>query len=158
LILLKQNDKMIQYQQEFLDGVKEEVVFLIENHFSEVYPARDVFSLDMDWDLYSKLEDLGLIKIFTARDGDKLAGYLWVIISPNLHSKGTYVASDDGFFVDKEYRGISVAKNLIKFTEKCLKEDGFKLFHMSGTEEKPIDPLMKRMGYQKIESKFQKVL
>lgn len=148
----------VNYKQEFLDDVKDEVVALIQDHFDEVYPAREVFSLDMDWDLYAKLENLGLVKIFTARDGDALVGYLWVIISPNLHSKGTYVASDDGFFVAKDYRGISVAKNLIKFTEACLKEDGFKVFHITGTEEKPIDPLMKRMGYHKVESKFQKVL
>jgi len=149
---------MTKYQQEFLDTVKDEAISLIEDHFSEVYPSKESFSLDMDWETYSKLEELGLVKIFTARDNDKLVGYLWVILSPNLHSKGTFTASDDGLFVSKEYRGKQVAQELIRFTEQCLKEDGLKVFYISGTHENPIEPLMNLMGYTAIETKYQKVL
>ena len=148
----------IKYQQEFLDNVRDEALALIENHFSEVYPARDVYDLDMDWDTYAKLEELGMLKIFTSRDEGKLIGYLWVIVSPNIHSKGNYTACDDGLFVASSHRGKSVAVKLIKFVEKCLKEDGFKTFHLVGTAEKPIDSLVERMGYKQIETKFQKVL
>lgn len=145
-------------QQEFLDDVRGEVEVLIQDHYDEVYPVRDVFDWDMDWDSYEKLEDHGLLRIFTAREYGKLAGYLWVLITPNLHSKGSALACDDGLFVAKGYRGKSVAKGLIKFAEKCLKEDGLKVFHIVGTTEKPIDALMQRMGYTAIETKFQKVL
>jgi len=148
----------VNYQQEFLDSVKDEALVLIEDHFSEVYPAREVYDLEMDWDTYRKLEDLGMLKIFTARDGNTLVGYLWVIVSPNIHSKGNYTACDDGLFVANSYRGRSVAVKLIKFVETCLREDGFKTFHLVGTAEKPIDSLVERMGYNKIETKFQKVL
>ncbi len=148
----------VNYQQEFLDDVKGESLALIEGHFNEVYPCRDVYSLDMDWDTYSKLEDMGLVKIFTARDCGTLVGYLWVILSPNIHSKGSYTACDDGLFVTKSHRGKMVAVELIRFVEKCLKEDGIKTFHLVGTAEKPIDSLVERMGYAKIETKFQKVL
>ena len=148
----------IKYQQEFLDSVKDEALVLIEDHFSEVYPAREVYDLEMDWDTYAKLEDLGMLKIFTARDGSALVGYLWVIVSPNIHSKGNYTACDDGLFVASSHRGKSVAVKLIKFVEKCLKEDGFKTLHLVGTSEKPIDSLVERMGYKQIETKFQRVL
>lgn len=148
----------MKYQQEFLDDVRGEVEALIQDHYDEVYPVRDVFDWDMDWDSYEKLEEHGLLKIFTARDNGELAGYLWVLITPNLHSKGSVLACDDGLFVVKGYRGKSVAKDLIQFTETCLKEDGVKVFHVVGTTEKPIDVLMQRMGYTAIETKFQKVL
>jgi GNAT superfamily N-acetyltransferase len=148
----------MQYKQEFLLDVKDEVVLLIQDHFDEVYPARKVFELDMDWDLYSQLENLGLLKIFTARDDGSLVGYLFVVLSPNLHSKGSMLACDDGLYVAKSHRGKSVAKDLVCFTEHCLKEDGVKVFHIVGTTEKPIDSLVKRMGYVKVETKFQKVL
>ena len=131
---------------------------MIEDHFKEVYPAREVYDLEMDWDTYAKLEELGMLKIFTARDGSALVGYLWVIVSPNIHSKGNYTACDDGLFVASSHRGKSVAVKLIKFVEKCLKEDGFKTLHLVGTSEKPIDSLVERMGYKQIETKFQKVL
>lgn len=148
----------MKYRQEFLDDVRGEVEALIRDHYDEVYPARNVLDWDMDWDSYEKLEELGFLKIFTAREDGNLAGYLWVLITPNLHSKGSVLACDDGFFVTKDYRGKSIAKDLIQFTESCLKEDGIKIFHIIGTTEKPIDALMQRMGYTAIETKFQKVL
>jgi len=148
----------VNYQQEFLDNVKDESLALIQDHFNEVYPAREIYDLDMDWDTYRSLEDMGLLKIFTARDDGILVGYLWVIVSLNIHSKGSFVAADDGLFVAKSHRRGSVAIKLIKFVEQCLKADGFKTFHMTGTEENPIDSLMKRMDYTKIETKFKKVL
>ena len=148
----------IKYQQEFLVSVKDEVLPLIENHFSEVYPARDTFKFDMDWDTYHSLEDLNLLRIFTARDGDRLVGYLWVVIAPNLCSKGHFIPSEDGLYVDPDYRGLSVAKKMIEFGEKCLKEDGYKLLCITGTQEKPIDKFVERMGYKKIETRFKKVL
>lgn len=148
----------MKYRQEFLDDVRGEVEALIRDHYDEVYPARNVLDWDMDWDTYEKLEEIGFLKIFTARDKSALAGYLWVLITPNLHSKGSFLACDDGLFVAKEYRGESIAKYLIQFTESCLKEDGIKIFHIIGTTEKPIDALMQRMGYTAIETKFQKVL
>jgi len=146
------------YKQEFLDNVKDEAEVLIRYHFDEVYPARDTYDLEMDWGTYAKLEELNLLKIFTARDGETLVGYLWVIVSPNIHSKGSYTACDDGLFVAKSHRGKSVAVKLVKFAEDCLREDGFKTFHLVGTAEKPIDSLVERMDYTKIETKFQKVL
>lgn len=148
----------VKYQQEFLDSVRGEVESLIQDHYNEVYPARDTFQSNMDWDSYAKLEDVGFLKIFTARDDDDLVGYLWVIVSPNLHSRGSVVACDDGLYVAKSYRGQAVAKELVRFTERCLKEDGVKVFHIVGTTEKPIDSFVKRMGYTEIETKFQKVL
>lgn len=148
----------IKYQQEFLDDVKSEVLPLIEGHYSEVYPARDTFDLEMDWDTYYSLEGLNLLKIFTARDQGNLIGYLWVVIAPNLHSKGHFIPSEDGLYVSPEYRGLTVARRLIQFTEKCLKEDGYKIFCMTGTVEKPIDKFVERMGYNKIETRFKKVL
>lgn len=149
---------VVKYQQEFLDNVRGSVEDLIQSHFSEVYPMRDVCDWDMDWDAYEKLEELGMLKIFTARDDGSLIGYLWVILSPNLHSRGSVLACDDGLYVARTHRGQAVAKELIQFTERCLKEDGIKTFHIVGTTEKPINGLMERMGYTKIETKFQKVL
>ena len=150
--------QVVKYQQEFLYSVRGDVENLIQDHYNEVYPVRNVFDWDMDWDAYEKLEEAEMLKIFTARDGKNLVGYLWVLLTPNLHSKGSVLACDDGLFVAETHRGKTVAKELIKFTEDCLREDGLKVFHIVGTTEKPINSFMKRMGYTEIETKFQKVL
>ena len=148
----------MKYRQEFLAGVRGEIEALVQDHYDEVHPAGKVFDWNMDWDSYEKIEEHGLLRIFTARQDSELAGYLCVLITPNLHSKGSAVACDDGFFVAKSHRGKPIAKNLIRFAETCLKEDGLKVFYIVGTTEKPIDALMLRMGYTAIETKFQKVL
>ena len=149
---------MIKYRQEFLDSVKTDSIGLIREHFAEVYPSRNVFDLDMDWDTYGTLQDLGRLRIFTARDGDKLIGYLWVVISPSLHAKGEQIPCEDGWFVSKGYRGRGVSKYLLSFGEKCLKEDGFKVLHMVASEDNNLDTVMDKCGYKKIETKFEKVI
>lgn len=149
---------MISYRQEFIDIVKDEALPLLRDHYSEVYTAKEVFDLQMDWDLYIKLENSGLLKVFTARDDNKLVGYLCVVISPNLHSKGTLTASEDGLFVDKPYRGGSVATGLVEFAEKCLKDDGLKILIFTGSVDKPIDGLMDHLDYSPIETRYKKVL
>jgi len=148
----------VKYQQEFLDSVKDEALVLMQEHFQEAHPAREVYGMDIDWGAYSQLEQIGMLKIFTSRVNDVLVGHLWVLISPNLHSRGNSTAQDDMLFVTKKFRGKAGVMGLIKFAEGCLKEDGLKTFYLAATTDNPIDPLAKRMGYDKIETKFQKVL
>ena len=47
---------------------------------------------------------------------------------------------------------------LFKFAERCLREDGIKVLHLTTTEANPIDAIMQKLGYNKIETKFEKVL
>jgi len=149
---------VVEYKQEPLFAVVGEIEPLIQNHFKEVDPTRDYLNLDLDWDTYLELERLGQLMVFTCRVDSRLVGYLSVLVSPDLHSKGEFTPCEDGLFVDKSYRGLSVAKNLISFAEKCLKEDGFKVFYLTGTIENPIGSLLESVGYKPVETKYQKVL
>lgn len=149
---------MIKYQQEFLCSVKGDIKPLLEYHYSEVHPLKDIMTFDIDWEAYENLEVSDLLRIFTARDGDRLVGYLAMLVVPNFHCKGQYTAQDDALFVCPSVRGSSVCKHLIEFMEKCLFQDGVKVVHISGTASNPIDGLMDRLGYSPIETKFQKVL
>jgi hypothetical protein len=58
----------------------------------------------------------------------------------------------------KSHRKGLVGAKLIRFSEKCLREDGYKYLTITTTTANPIDPLMKRLGYQKIEEKFERKL
>lgn len=147
---------LMQFQQEFLSTAKAEGQALMENHFSELRPGQ--WGFDFDWDTYHKYEELGVLKVFTARDSGKLVGYLSVLLVPDLHSKGSLIAREDGLFLSKPYRKGLTAVKFIRFVEKCLTEDGLQVFLITGTEENPIDSIMKRMGYNHIESVFSKRL
>lgn len=148
----------MEIKQEFFFQVKEECQKLINSHYREVYPISDLFDFDLDCDTYQKLEDAGLLKIFTARCEDTLAGYLFVVIAPNIHSKGSWIPREEGLFVSEEFRGQSVALRLLKFAEKCLKDDGYIIFLMSDVKKHSVRPLMDKLGYQEIETVYRKVL
>lgn len=148
----------MNYQQEFLATVKTDIYHLLKLDWEEVEHNKSKFPLDPDWDTYYKLEDLGVLKIFTCRDSEKLVGYFVVHIMPNIHSKGTVIAVADIIYLLKSYRSGTTGYKLFKFAESCIREDGVSTLHVTTTEKNPIDPLMKRLGYSKVETKFEKVL
>ncbi len=96
--------------------------------------------------------------IFTCRDDLKLVGYFVVIITPNLHCKGDTLAVADVIYLDKEYRSGLLGYKLFLFAESCIRDDGYKTLQVTTTEMNPIDPLMLKLGYSKVETKFEKVL
>ena len=148
----------LKYQQEFLNSFKEDAGELIIQDYEEIVHNKDLQSLDPDWGIYKILEDQGLLMIFTCRDDLKLVGYFLVIATPNLHSKGSMLAVADVIFLDKKYRTGMTGYKLFKFAEDCVRKDRFKTLHVTTTEMNPIDSLMVRMGYSKIETKYEKVL
>ena len=99
-----------------------------------------------------------MLRIFTVRDDTILVGYFVVLLIPSLHNKGLVQGIVDIIYLDKEYRKGFTGYKLFKFSEKCLKEDNIKVMHVTTTEVNPIDPILKRLGYSKIETKFEKVL
>lgn len=149
---------MLKYQQEFLYDFKADVGDLLQKDYEEIEHNKELRNLDPDWDIYGILEDQGSLMIFTCRDGLKLVGYFVVVTTPDLHSKGSTLAVADVIFLDKEYRSGLTGYKLFKFAEDCVRKDGFKSLHVTTTEMNPIDPLMIRLGYSKIETKYEKVL
>ena len=149
---------MVQYKQEFLNSVKNDIHSLLELDWKEIEHNKTNFPLDPDWDMYHKLEELNILRIFTCRDGDRLVGYFVPHIIPNIHSRGNIIAVAEIIYVLEEYRSGMTGYKLFKFAEKCIKEDGVKILHVTTTEKNPIDPMMKRLGYSKVETKFEKVL
>jgi GNAT superfamily N-acetyltransferase len=148
----------LKYQQEFLDTFKKDVGDLLQKDYEEIEHNKELRNLDPDWDIYNILETQGSLMIFTCRDDLTLVGYFVVVTPPDLHSKGSVLAVADVIFLDKEYRVGLTGYKLFKFAEDCVRKDGFKTLHVTTTEMNPIDPLMSRLGYSKIETKYEKVL
>ena len=149
---------VIKYQQEFVAQVEDEIEALLLEDWEEIEHNKDLNKLSPDWEMYSKLEELGILYIFTCRDGEVLVGYFVVIVSPSLHSKGNLVVSADVIFLSKPYRKGLTGYKLFVFSQDCLKADGHKTLQVTTTERNPIDKFMLRLGYSKTETKFEKVL
>lgn len=148
----------ITYQQEFLDTVEKDIKPLIEDHWEEIALNKSTIKLNPDWEAYHNLEDNGVLKIFTARSEGTLIGYFVVLLRNHIHYKDHIFAANDVLFLKQEYRkGLTGAK-LMKFAEKCLKEDGVSVLVVNTKRHKPFDGLLEWLGYSHVENVYSKYL
>ena len=148
----------LKYQQEFLSQVQTECQSLIELHWEEIALNKDKIKLNPDWEAYYSLEDQGKLKIFTARDGNKLVGYFVVLLGNNIHYKDHLFASNDVIYLHKDYRKGFAGIRLIKFAEACLKEDGVSVLIINTKVHQPFDKILDRIGFNLTERAYSKYL
>ena len=149
---------MITYQQEFLTTARPDAQKLLEDHWEEIALNKGKIALNPDWEAYEALESSGKLKIFTARDDDRLIGYFVVIVGVNLHYKDHVFAANDILYLSKEHRKGRTGLKLIKFAEKCLKKDGVSVLSINTKVHKPFDSLMEYMGFNLIERVYSKYI
>jgi GNAT superfamily N-acetyltransferase len=148
----------ITYQQEFLINIQKELELLLTDHWEDVAVNKDVIKLNPDWDAYHNLEDSGALKIFTVRVDEKLVGYFVVILRNHIHYKDHLYAFNDALFLKHDYRkGLTGAK-LMKFAEKCLKDDQVSVLVVNTKRHKPFDGLLEWLGYSHVENVYSKYL
>jgi len=146
----------ITYQQEFLSMCQDEVIPLTKDEWLESgHPTKE---LNIDCEAYSNMEYHGKLKFFTARDGKELVGYFIVILANPLTCKDILMGYYDSVYVVKSHRKSLVGMNLFKFVESCLKEDGVDSVVASSSKLNPIGNFLNRLGYNEIETKYEKVL
>ena len=148
----------MKYQQEFLPTVEKDIRPLIQKHWEDIALNKDKIKLNPDWDAYYVLEQAGVLKIFTAREGDLLVGYFVVIIQYNMHYKDHLFASNDIIFLHPDYRKGRTGIKLIQFAEKCLKEDGVSVLSINTKVHKPFDNLMQFLKFSLVERIYSKYI
>lgn len=149
----------MQYKQEFLSDVKGEIKPLLNQHWKEIALNQDRVKLNPDWDAYSDLESEGKLKIFTARTNEaQLVGYFVVVVTRHIHYKDHLFASNDILFLSEEHRKGFTGIKLIRFAERCLKEDGVSVLVVNTKVHRPFDKLLMFLGYSKIERIFSKFI
>ena len=150
---------MVKYKQEFLSSCQKDCQYLIELHWEEIALNKEKIKLNPDWEKYKSLEELGALKIFTARDDvNKLVGYFVVIVGANLHYKDHIFAENDIIYLHKDYRKGFTGVKLIKFAEKCLKDDGVSVLKINTKVHQPFDKLVNYLGFGLIERVYTKYL
>ena len=147
---------MVNYQQEFLTSVVDDIKPLIKSHWDEIALNQDRIKLNPDWDAYQNFEDQDRLRIFTARDKGELVGYFVVIIGVNIHYKDHLFASNDIIYLSPNHRKGFTGIRLIKFAEKCLREDGISVLTINTKVHQPFDKLMDFLKFNKIERVYSK--
>ena len=148
----------MNYQQEFLDQVENDILALLDLHYKEIALNQDKIKLNPDWDVYRALEEQGRLKIFTARDGSTLVGYFVVVVGVNMHYKDHTFACNDIIYLHKDYRKGFAGIKLIKFAKKCLTEDGVSVLTINTKVHQPFDKLLDRLGFNLIERVYSSYL
>lgn len=83
---------MISYSTENISSIKEELLPLNEDHYSDDY-RKDGAGLDINWEAYEALDDADSLLVVTARDSeDQLIGYMATFIVPHHQSKESLAA------------------------------------------------------------------
>lgn len=143
-------------QHESLTSVKEDLKPLLQKHWEMVALNQGKIKLNPDWKEYARLDAAGILRIFTAREDDKLVGYCVLLVSQSIHYKDHKFASNDVVFVLPEYRSGATGYKLIKYAEDHCKTDDVSLMMINTKVHIPFDSLMIGMGFDLIERIYSK--
>jgi GNAT superfamily N-acetyltransferase len=126
---------------------------LLRGHWEELGVHKDRMPLDPDFARFVQLEDAGLFRVWTARDGKTLAGYLAFFIQPHLHYKSTPTATEDLFLLAPAYRQGLNGVRLFTTAFDALRELGVKriICHSKvhfEAERGGLDKLFAHLGFE----------
>jgi GNAT superfamily N-acetyltransferase len=113
----------MRFQEESFEKCWGDVLPFLMAHHEEISKHND-FQLDPDVEKYRLLSDMGMYKVFTAKDkgiGGELIGYAGFFVSPMIHFKNNSQAVCDLIYVRPEHRRSGVGTKLIEFIGEKLK-------------------------------------
>jgi GNAT superfamily N-acetyltransferase len=73
-------------------------------HWEELSAHKDEMPLDVDYQRLVNYNDQGIYRVWTARDGDTLVGYIAFYVFVPPHHRKSLIAVDDGYYLDPSYR------------------------------------------------------
>ena len=149
---------MIDYKEETFDQVIDEIKPLLEDHWEEIALNKEVIKLNPNYEMYEKLCNSGVMRIVTARNDGKLIGYCICIIAYNLHYKDSLTATNDIFFISKDYRKGSTGVKLFIKNEEILKSYGVQRLIMNTKVHQDVGAIFERLGYKQTERVFGKLI
>lgn len=119
---------------------------MLKEHKIEVCVHKD-FIFDPNWELYKKCYDMGLLKVYVARDEGTLIGYIIFNVSFNSHYGAVLQAEQDVLYIAPAHRGKLLGIRLIKYADKALENFGVTLVvqHVKLTSD--FSPILERLGY-----------
>lgn len=145
----------MRYQIELASqALFDEILPLLHLHHNEVAAFKDI-PLDPDWDAYLSMQSMGILRVFTARDGlGALVGYASFVVMPNPHYRTSLQATCDAIFVHPTQRGRFVGAGLLSAVHERLKQEGVVVIHLHASVDYDLESLLARAGYKLIEKNY----
>lgn len=95
-------------------------------------------------EMYRQLESLGSLRPFGAYVGDKLVGFITVLVHVFLHVS-VVMAVTESFFVLKDYRNTGAGIFLRRTAEKHAKSSGSSTLFISAPKDGPLADALSKM-------------
>jgi hypothetical protein len=143
----------------YSDGLVEEMLDLIKQHYDEITLNKDVVKLDPDWDRYAELAaNDRLLALSVRNDQNKLIGYSWFFIGHHIHYKSLKMASNDVLFLTPEARKGRTGIRLIKDSETACRARGVDKIIWHIKFAKDFRNILYRLGYADEDALVGKIL
>lgn len=139
-----------EYAAEYFKG-------MIETQWDEVDHRNENSSLDVDFDKYIQMEEMGIHFLVLAFSKTDIVGFNSILISPSPHTK-ELMAYTDTIYVSKDHRGTGLGLDMIKVAEYEARSRGCK--HMSVTFKNGTDHdnLVEEIGFKPYEVVYSKFI
>jgi hypothetical protein len=111
---------MITYSVSNVKDCVNDLKYLLDLHYEEISLLKN-FKLNPQWGIYEKCDEQGNVKVILCKDDDTIIGYIVFFISHHLHYSDCLLATEDIYFLKKEYRTGRTGLRMFTFAEEYLK-------------------------------------
>ncbi len=146
---------MITYSVESVDGFYASAKQLLLDYWLEADERRDSAEMSLDLGVYRKLESIGMLQIFTAREGEEMLGFVIFTVAPCQHT-GKIKAGSEISYVVPGMRGTGLIDDLFNRAGISLKQDGAEIMFCTLKAEFPHEEFVKRTGFKHVENVYMK--
>ena len=136
-----------------------EVMILAHQHWAGTRSYRRHEPFNPSFERYQACNQSGFFQLFTARDGETLAGYFGVYVTDSMHSQKR-MATEDTFYLAPAYRGGRNALRFLAYIEKQCQAWGVKelMFSCEIDNESGIKGLLTHLDYAPVIVQYSKRL
>lgn len=147
----------LTFQIEALDSCWNELMVIASQHWNETEGFRRGEPFAPSYARYIECERIGFFAMFTARDGEKLAGYSGIYVTQSMHSQ-CRIAVEDQWFLLPEYRKGRNAIMFVKYVEGALAARGVTAIQMSAKISNGVGKILAYLDYQAVSTVYFKSL
>lgn len=140
---------MIFRREPLDDKLFDEVLPLLTQHYLEIAHYPDI-KLEPDFKQYAKLEEIGAVRAFVARDeAGLLIGYSVFFVRHNLHYSSSLQASQDVIYIDPKRRGFG--RSFIVWCDEQLQAEGVQVVYQHLKAKHNFGKMLEAIGYELVD-------